>query len=133
MGPLPAFLVAVVPLGIGGLIRGEKIVRQGNLANVAAFGWETIAGAALLVRGRRLRAALSFAALPWLLLTGVVMFAMQVAIGPAIYAPLYLGQPWSTGRGCWRTPPRDDRHAHARGVAAVLYPRSACSRWRCSR
>jgi len=38
MGPLPAFLVAVVPLGIGGLIRRETVVRQGNLANVAAFG-----------------------------------------------------------------------------------------------
>jgi hypothetical protein len=123
MGPLPAFLVAVVPLGIGGLIRRETIVRQGNLANVAAFGWETIAGAALLSAVGLSAATLSFAALPWLLLTGAVMFATQVAIGPAIYAPLYLGQPWSIGlRMLADTTPATIVMLTLAGVAAVLYP-----------
>ena len=42
-------------------MRREQIVRQGNLANVAAYGWETIAGAALLSaagrHGRHARAS----------------------------------------------------------------------------
>ena len=95
LGPLPAFLVAVVPIVLGGLVRGETIIRQGNLANVAAFGWETLAGAALLSAAGVSAAALGVEALPWVLLCGMVMYAVQVSIGPALYVPLYLGHPWS--------------------------------------
>lgn len=95
LGPLPAFLVAVVPIVIGGLIRGETIVRQGNLANVAAFGWEALAGAAVLSLAGVSAASLGVEALPWVLLTGMVMFVVQVSVGPALYIPLFLGHPWS--------------------------------------
>src|SRR4051794_22422377 len=94
LGPLPALLVSLVPIAVGGLIRGETIVRPGNLANVAAYGWETVAGAALLSAAGVL-GAVSLDALPWLLLTGMVMYAVQVCVGPAVYAPLYLGHPFS--------------------------------------
>src|SRR4051794_17146863 len=90
LGPLPAILVDLVPIAVGGLIRGDQIVRPGNLANVAAYGWETVAGAALLTA----TAASGLDLLPWLVLTGAVMYAVQVSVGPAVYAPLYLGHPF---------------------------------------
>ena len=75
-------------------MRGETIVRPGNLANVAAYGWETVAGAALLSAvgvvsrhaglRRRCRGCCSPAS---------SCASCRSAIGPAIYAPLYLGQP----------------------------------------
>lgn len=95
LGPLPAFLVAVVPIVIGGLIRGETIIRQGNLANVAAFGWEALAGAAVLSLAGVSAASLGVEVLPWVLLCGMVMFVVQVSVGPALYIPLFLGHPWS--------------------------------------
>ena len=95
LGPLPAFLVAVVPIAIGGLLRGETIIRQGNLANVAAYGWEALAGAAFLSLAGVSAASLGVEALPWVLLCGMVMYAVQVSVGPALYVPLYLGHPWS--------------------------------------
>ena len=48
LGPLPALLVDLVPIAVGGLVRREQIIRPGNLANLAAYGWETVAAAALL-------------------------------------------------------------------------------------
>ncbi|MDA0173228.1 hypothetical protein OJ998_29265 [Solirubrobacter taibaiensis] len=123
MGPLPAVLVAVLPLAIGGLIRREKIIRHGNLANIAAFGWEAIAGAALLSAAGVSAATLGLAALPWLLLVGVVMFVTQMSIGPALYAPLYLGHPWSTGvRVLADTAPATIVMLTLAGIAAVVYP-----------
>ena len=53
LGPLPAILVDLVPIAVGGLIGRERIMRPGNLANVAAYGWEAVAAAALLVGRRR--------------------------------------------------------------------------------
>jgi hypothetical protein len=123
MGPLPALLVAVLPLAIGGLIRREKVVRAGNLANVAAFGWETLAGAALLSAAGVTASTLGLAALPWLLLAGMVMFVTQVAIGPSLYAPLYLGHPRTIGlRILADTAPATIVMLTLAGVAAVLYP-----------
>jgi hypothetical protein len=123
MGPLPAFLVAVLPLAIGGLIRRERIVRQGNLANVAAFGWETLAGAALLSAAGVSASTLGVAALPWLLLAGLVMMVCQIAIGPALYAPLFLGHRWSVGpQIVVDTAPATIVMLALAGVATVLYP-----------
>lgn len=123
MGPLPAFLVAVLPLAIGGLIRRERIVRQGNLANVAAFGWETLAGAALLSAAGVTASALGLDALPWLLLAGVLMMVTQISVGPALYAPLFLGHRWTTGPQIVAdTAPATIVMLTLAGVAAVLYP-----------
>ena len=49
LGPLPALLVDLAPIAVGGLVRGEKIVRPGNLSNLAAMGWETVVASVLLV------------------------------------------------------------------------------------
>ena len=48
LGPLPALLVDLVPIAIAGLFRGQRIVRPGNLANLAAYGWEAVAASTLL-------------------------------------------------------------------------------------
>ena len=51
LGPLPALLVDLAPIAVGGLMRGDKIVRPGNLSNLAAMGWETVV-ASRAARGR---------------------------------------------------------------------------------
>jgi hypothetical protein len=93
LGPLPAILVDLVPIAVGGLARRERIIRAGNLANVAAYGWETVAATTLLSAAGV--TALGSAALPWLLLAGAAMYAVNFWVGPGVYAPLYLGHPAS--------------------------------------
>jgi hypothetical protein len=93
LGPLPAILVDLLPIAIGGMVRRERIIRPGNLANVAAYGWETIAAAALLTAAGV--SGLGVDALPWLLLAGLVMYAVNALVGPGLYVPLYLGHPVS--------------------------------------
>ena len=93
LGPLPAILVDLVPIAIGGLVRQERIIRPGNLANVAAYGWETVAASVLLAAAGV--AALSVEAAPWLLLAGALMFAVNFWVGPGFYVPLHLGHPVS--------------------------------------
>lgn len=123
LGPLPAFLVAIVPIVTGALIRGERIVRQGNLANVAAYGWESVAGAALLSLAGVSAASLGVEAAPWLLLCGMVMYAVQVSVGPALYVPLYLGHPWSTVPPMVVGPlPATVVMVTLAAITAVLYP-----------
>jgi hypothetical protein len=92
LGPLPAILVALVPIALGGLVRGERIIRPGNLANVAAYGWESVAGALLLAA---LGVGTGVDALPWLVLVGAAMYTVNFWVGPGIYAPLHLGHPAS--------------------------------------
>jgi hypothetical protein len=93
LGPLPAILVDLLPIAIGGLIRHERIIRPGNLANVAAYGWETVAATTLLAAIGI--SGLGFETLPWLLLAGLVMYAVNALVGPGLYVPLYLGHPVS--------------------------------------
>jgi hypothetical protein len=93
LGPLPAILVDLLPIAIGGMVRRERIIRPGNLANVAAYGWETIAAAALLAAAGV--SGLGVDTLPWLLLAGLVMYAVNALVGPGLYVPLYLGHPVS--------------------------------------
>ena len=93
LGPLPAILVDLVPIAVGGLVRHERIIRPGNLANVAAYGWETVAAAALLAAAGV--STLSVEAVPWLLLAGAVMMFVNFWVGPGFYVPLHLGHPAS--------------------------------------
>jgi hypothetical protein len=67
----------------------ERLLRAGNLANVAAYGWYTLTGALLL----ELFAPTGAAAVGWLLIVGVVQLLVNWAIGPAIYGTLWLGHP----------------------------------------
>ena len=90
-GPLPALAVIFPPIAINALCGRERLLRAGNLANLAAYGWYTLVGAVVLhalapdptVPG----------ALGWLLLVGLLQLLVNWAVGPAIYGTLWLGHP----------------------------------------
>ena len=119
LGPLPALLVDLVPIAVGGLIRREQLLRAGNLANVAAYGWKAIAAAALLVARRR-RTASPPTSLPWLLLAAAAQLLVNWAVGPAIYAHA-VARPPVLGHGAdarrHRPGRRADAHARRRSPA----------------
>jgi hypothetical protein len=92
LGPLPALLVDLVPMVVGALARREPLVRAGNLANVAAYGWKALAAAAVLTVGAP--SGLPPEVLPWLLLAGAVQLLTNWAVGPAVYGTLWLGHPF---------------------------------------
>src|SRR4051812_26912397 len=92
-GPLPALLVDLVPMIVGAVVRREPLVRAGNLANVAAYGWKAIAAAGVLALGAP--DGLPTSALPWLLLAGATQLLVNWAVGPATYGTLWLGHPFS--------------------------------------
>jgi hypothetical protein len=90
-GPLPAYAIALVPMVFNALTGHERLLRAGNLANLAAYGWYTLAGGVLLqVVGVD---PTSGAALGWLVVAGIVQMLVNWAVGPAIYGPLWLGHP----------------------------------------
>jgi hypothetical protein len=91
LGPLPAYLVDLVPMVVGGLVRREQLVRAGNLANVAAYGWKELAAASVLALGAT--SGLPASVLPWLLLAAAAQLVVNWAVGPAVYGPLWLGLP----------------------------------------
>jgi hypothetical protein len=91
-GPLPALLVDVFPMVVGALVLREPLVRAGNLANVAAYGWKAIAAG--LVLSLAAVDGLAAEAAPWLLLAAAAQMLVNVAVGPAIYIPLWLGRPF---------------------------------------
>ena len=91
LGPIPALLVDLVPIAIAGLFRGQRIVRPGNLSNLAAYGWEAVLASTLLAALGV--TSLGIDALPYLLLAGVVMCFVNFWVGSGIYLPLYLGLP----------------------------------------
>jgi hypothetical protein len=90
LGPLPALLVALLPTAVNALEGRERLLRAGNLANLAAYGWELVAVSALLAATvpPPLDAA---AALPWLLAAGPVLLLVNWAVGPLVFGTLWLG------------------------------------------
>jgi hypothetical protein len=91
-GPLPALIVDVFPMVAGALVLREPLLRAGNLANLAAYGWKAVAAALVLSLGAV--DGLAVAAAPWLLLAAAVQMIVNVAVGPAIFIPLWLGRPF---------------------------------------
>jgi HD domain len=90
-GPLPAFAVIFPPIAVNALCGRERLVRAGNLANLAAYGWYTLAAALLL---QAVGADLATpAAIVALVAAGFVQLLVNFAVGPAIYATLWLGHP----------------------------------------
>jgi hypothetical protein len=89
LGPIPALLVDLVPIAVAGLLRGQRIVRPGNLSNLAAYGWEAVAASTLLAAAGV--SSLGFDTLPYLLAAGVVMCFVNFWVGSGFYLPLYLG------------------------------------------
>lgn len=93
-GPLPAFAISMAILGIAHLVaRDEKLIRAGNLANVAAFGWDTIAAAGMLwlLGAHSIIHGISPVTAGALLAAGVVQVTVNLMVGPMIYGPLYCG------------------------------------------
>ena len=91
LGPVPALLVDFAPIAVAALVKDEKILRAGNLGNVAAYGWEAVAASTLLAAAGV--AGLSADALPWLLLAGVVMCFVNFWVGPGVFLPLHFDYP----------------------------------------
>jgi HD domain len=89
-GPLPAFAVIFPAIAVNALTGHGRLLRAGNLANLAAYGWYALAGGLLLELFAPAGAA---AAIGWLLVVGVVQLLVNWAVGPAVYGTLWLGHP----------------------------------------
>ena len=91
VGPLPALAVIFPPIAVNALCGRERLMRVGNLANLAAYGWYTLAGALLLQAPRRPAARRRRSA--GCVAAGVVQLLVNWALAPAIYGTLWLGHP----------------------------------------
>ena len=90
-GPLPALAVIFPPIAVNALCGRERLLRAGNLANLAAYGWYTLVGALLL--HHLAPSPIAWQAVGWLLLVGVFQLVVNWAVGPAVYGTLWLGHP----------------------------------------
>jgi hypothetical protein len=92
VGPLPALVVVfALPVAVNALSGRERLLRAGNLSNLAAYGWYTFAGAALITAAGIPPG--SVAALGVLTLAGLVQLVINFAVAPLIYLTLWVGHP----------------------------------------
>ncbi len=91
LGPLPALVVIFPPIAVNALFGHHRLLRAGNLANLAAYGWYTLLGGVLLERVGIPDSAPS--AIAWLSVLGTGLLLVNWAVGPAIYGTLWLGHP----------------------------------------
>ena len=92
VGPLPALLaVFALPVAVNALTGRERLLRAGNLANLAAYGWYTLAGGLLVETAAA--APGSWAAFAVLAAAGFVQLLVNFAVGPLVYATLWIGHP----------------------------------------
>jgi hypothetical protein len=90
-GPLPALAVIFPPIAVNALCGRERVIRAGNLANLAAYGWYTLVGALIIDTFAPGPATPEM--LGWLVAAGMVQVLVNWAVGPAIYGTLWLGHP----------------------------------------
>jgi HD domain len=90
-GPLPALAVFLAPWVVDLVTRPRQAFRAGQLANLALNGSQAVAGA--IVLSQVPHGASWITLLAWLLLTGWTQFVLGWAVGPAVYATLWLGHP----------------------------------------
>jgi hypothetical protein len=88
-GVLPAFAVLVVPLLAERLLPGRRLLRAGNLANLAASGWAALVGVGVLAADGD--QGVAFHAAPALFAAGVAMALTTQIVGPSVYGPLWCG------------------------------------------
>jgi hypothetical protein len=90
VGPLPAFAVIFPPIAVNALFGRERLIRVGNLANFAAYGWYTLIGALVIqYAGDPLQPS----AIGWLVAAGVIQLLVNWALAPGLYGTLWLGHP----------------------------------------
>jgi hypothetical protein len=94
VGPRATLLVVYAPMVVNAITGHERLLRAGNLANLAAYAAYTLAGAVAF-------AALPMAptaatALPWLVAIGFVLLGLNWLAGPALYGSMWLGRPMAT-------------------------------------
>jgi hypothetical protein len=91
VGPLPALAVIFPPIAVNALCGRERLLRAGNVANLAAYGWYTLAGG--LVLQAFATDASPLTAFVWLVAVGVLQLLINWALAPALYGTLWLGHP----------------------------------------
>ena len=91
VGPLAAFAVIFPPIAVNALSGREQLLRAGNLANLAAYGWYTLAGG-LVLTAANVEPGTTAAFLA-LCATGCVLLVVNFAVGPLIYATMWIGHP----------------------------------------
>jgi hypothetical protein len=91
VGPLPALAVIFPPIAVNALCGRERLLRVGNLGNLAAYGWYTLAGG--LVLQAVAPDPTQPAALGWMIAVGVLQLVINWAIAPALWGTLWLGHP----------------------------------------
>jgi hypothetical protein len=91
VGPLPALTVVFTPIAVHALCGRERLVRAGNLANLAAYGWYTLAAALLLDAVGAAPGGL--AAFGVLLAAGLLQLLVNWVFGPLLFGTLWLGHP----------------------------------------
>ena len=80
VGPLAAFAVIFPPIAVNALSGREQLLRAGNLANLAAYGWYTLAGG-LVLTAANVEPGTTAAFLA-LCATGCVLLVVNFAVGP---------------------------------------------------
>jgi HD domain len=90
VGALPAFAIIFPPIAVNALLGRGHLLRAGNLANLAAYGWYALAGGLLLELAAPTGTA---GAVGWLVVVGGVQLLVNWAVGPAFYGTLWLGHP----------------------------------------
>ena len=138
-GPLPALAVILPPIAINALTGRETLIRAGNLANLAAYGWYTLAGAVLLQEFAP--GGASVAAFAFLLAVGVFQLVVELGRRPGRLRHAVARAPDARARGdaARRVRRRHDHGRARRGDRpalrlAPISPRSRSSpSSRCSR
>src|SRR5919108_70557 len=91
VGPLPALAAIFTPIAVHAMCGRERLVRAGNLANLAAYGWYTLASALLLQAvGAEPGAGVAFGVL---LAAGLLQLVVNWLFGPVLFGVLWLGHP----------------------------------------
>jgi hypothetical protein len=91
VGPLPALAVIFPPIAVNALCGRERLIRVGNLANLAAYGWYTLAGGLILQAVGADPGG--FGAFGLLVAVGVLQLLINWLLAPALYGTLWLGHP----------------------------------------
>jgi hypothetical protein len=92
VGPLPALGIYLAPVVVNALSGHQRMLRAGNLANLASGGWQAIV-AGLMLEAAAFTAASTPEALALAFAAGSILFLLGWAVGPAVYGPLWLGVP----------------------------------------